>query len=140
MFVSTWIIIASALSLVKKIPALNSQLVQNRSSSHLAMGFPALFQYALHVLERQCKKLLYQTFYPFSVFQPGFREWLPGVPPKQAEIAWDEILNQFYVGCSNTIGSQHPCHYESCLKLCLSIALTYYSLVSLCVTLLSYAQ
>jgi len=32
-----------------------------------------------------------------SVFQPafretsGFREWLPGVRPKQTEIAWDEI-------------------------------------------------
>jgi len=23
----------------------------------------------------------------------GFREWLPGVPPKQTEIAWDEIRN-----------------------------------------------
>jgi len=28
-----------------------------------------------------------------SVFQPGFREWLPGLPPKQTEIAWDEICD-----------------------------------------------
>ena len=34
-----------------------------------------------------------------SVFQPrfrgtsGFREWLPGIPLKQTEIAWDEIRN-----------------------------------------------
>jgi len=34
-----------------------------------------------------------------SVFLPGFRrtlgfrEWLPGVRPKQTEIAWDEIRN-----------------------------------------------
>jgi len=26
-------------------------------------------------------------------FSTGFREWLPGVPPKQTEIAWDEIRN-----------------------------------------------
>ena len=26
-----------------------------------------------------------------SVFQPGFREWLPGVQPKESEIAWNEI-------------------------------------------------
>jgi len=38
-----------------------------------------------------------------SVFQPGFRgssgfrEWLPEVPPKQTEIAWDEIRNHSYM-------------------------------------------
>jgi len=38
-----------------------------------------------------------------SVFQPGFRgtsgfsEWLPGVPPKQTEIAWDEIRNYSFM-------------------------------------------
>ena len=26
-------------------------------------------------------------------FQSGFREWLPGVPLKQTEIAWDDIRN-----------------------------------------------
>jgi len=26
-----------------------------------------------------------------SVFQPGFCKWLPGVPPKQVEISWNEI-------------------------------------------------
>ena len=26
-------------------------------------------------------------------FQPEFRKWMPGVPPKQTEIAWDEIRN-----------------------------------------------
>jgi len=29
-----------------------------------------------------------------SVFQPGFREWLSGVPPKQTEFAWDKIRNR----------------------------------------------
>jgi len=36
-----------------------------------------------------------------SVFQPGFREWLPGVPPKGIEIAWDEISNHSSMRCSN---------------------------------------
>ena len=41
--------------------------------------------------------LLWFTYHYNSVFQPGFhetsgfREWLPGVPPKQTEISWDEI-------------------------------------------------
>jgi len=29
-----------------------------------------------------------------GVFHPGFYEWLPGVLPKQAEFAWDDICNQ----------------------------------------------
>jgi len=28
-----------------------------------------------------------------SGFQPGFRMWLPGVPPMQTEFSWDEIRN-----------------------------------------------
>jgi len=42
---------------------------------------------------------LHFTFFYVSVCQPGFRgtlgfrEWLPGVPPKQTEIAWNEIRN-----------------------------------------------
>jgi len=35
-----------------------------------------------------------------SVFQSGFREWLPGVPPKQTEFAWEKIRNHSSV-CSN---------------------------------------
>ena len=64
-----------------------------------------------------------------SVFQPGFREWLPGVPQKQTEGAWDEISNHSSMRlCSNPTVSQHPCHYESYWKLCLSIGLAYCSL------------
>ena len=43
-----------------------------------------------------------------SVFQPEFREWLPGVPPKQAEIRRNrpklpgtKFANTFLCGCSN---------------------------------------
>ena len=52
-----------------------------------------------------------------SAFQPGFRgtsgfrDCLPGFPPKQAEIAWDEICNQIYTGPSpgfNSSGDHKP--------------------------------
>jgi len=36
-----------------------------------------------------------------SVFQTGFREWLPGVLLKQAEFAWDKICNHIPCGCGN---------------------------------------
>ena len=35
-----------------------------------------------YVTKRQAEGLHEDKVYP-SVFQPGFREWLPGVPPKQ---------------------------------------------------------
>ena len=45
-----------------------------------------------YVTKRQAEGLHEDKVYP-SVFQPGFREWLPGVPPKQTWIAWNETSN-----------------------------------------------
>jgi len=76
--------------------------------------FGPQFPYSQHFEQRNCSlpRFLYDTqFFTMSfkwlhvfiewnsVFQPafrgtsGFREWLPGVPLKQTEFAWDEIRN-----------------------------------------------